>query len=196
MSAALLQDANKQHTIADDLESALHVLTWTTLCHVPHKMMPALLTNHLRQVYDEYNTFTGTGGMVKGAFIAAGHYVPRGLELKKPSPLVDLLKTMSDPFVAVYGDEPDEVMKRAPQSKSMQNQKAFLENLHLMHDDRLAYSKSPEWFQKTIETALDKPLWPLDDASLALLDPVQPGKRPRSPSVAASNEVKFPRHHS
>ncbi|KAL4062380.1 hypothetical protein V8B97DRAFT_1857802, partial [Scleroderma yunnanense] len=38
MSAALLRDVNKQHTIADDLESLLHVLTWTTLCYVPHKM--------------------------------------------------------------------------------------------------------------------------------------------------------------
>ena len=133
--------------------------------------------------------------MVKGAFIAAGHYVPRGLELKKPSPLVDLLKTMSDPFVAVYGDEPDEVMKRAPQNTPMQDQKTFLENLHLMHDDRLACSKSPEWFQKTIETALNKPSWPLDDGSLALPDQVL-GKRPRSPSVAASNEVKFANHHS
>ena len=195
MSAALLQDANKQHTIADDLESALHVLTWTTLRYVPHKMPPLLLTMHLRKVYDEFDTLTGTGGGTKGDKLAGRKYVPRALELKKPSPLVDLLKTMSDPFVAVYGDEPDEVMEREPQYTPMQDQKTFVENLHLRHDDRLTCSKSPEWFQKTIETALNKPLWPLDDGSSALPGQVL-GKRPRSPSVAASNEVKFANHHS
>ena len=196
MSAALLQDANKQHTIADDLESALHVLTWTTLRYVPHKMPPLLLTLHLRKVYDEFDTLIGTCGGTKGLSLAAQQYVPHALELEQPSPLLDLLKTMSDPFVAVYGDKPDEVVERALQYTQMQDQKTFLEKLHLMHDDCLACSKSPEWFQKTIETALNKPLWPLDDASLALPDPVQPDKRPRSPSVPASNEVKFPKHHS
>ena len=191
MSAALLQDANKQHTIADDLESALHVLTWTTLCHVPHKMMPALLTNHLRKVYDEYNTFTGTGGMVKGAFIAAGHYVPRGLELKKPSPLLDLLKTMSDPFVAVYGSKPDQIMKYM----EMEDQED-LKKSYDKYDRRLGRLTSPQWFLDTIQAALNDTLWPLDDGSLALPDPVQLGKRPRSPSVPASNEVKFSKHHS
>ena len=195
MSAALLQDANKQHTIADDLESALHVLTWTTLRYVPHKMTSVSLNEHLQEVYDQYSTLTGTGGRAKGDKLGSRNYIPRVLELRRPSPLLDLLKTMSDPFVAVYGDEPDEVMKRAPQNTPMQDQKTFLENLHLMHDDRLACSKSPEWFQKTIETALNKPLWPLDDGSLALPDQVL-GKRPRSPSVAASNEVKFANHHS
>ena len=191
MSAALLRDANKQHTIADDLESALHVLTWTTLCHVPHKMMPALLTKHLRQVYDEYDTLSGTGGETKGLSLAARQYVPRALELKKPSPLVDLLKTMSDPFVAVYGDDPDEIMKTT-EGEDQED----LEKSYDKYRRRLGRSTSPSWFQETIETALNKPLWPLDDASLALRDPVQPGKRPRSPSVAASNEVKFPKHHS
>ena len=196
MSAALLQDANKQHTIADDLESALHVLTWTTLCYVPNKMTSASLNEHLQEVYDQYSILTGTGGRAKGDKLGSWNYIPRVLKLRRPSPLLDLLKTMSGPFVAVYGDKPDEVVERALQYTQMQDQKTFLEKLHLMHDDCLACSKSPEWFQKTIETALNKPLWPLDDGSLALPDPVQPGKRPHSPSVPVSNEVKFPKHHS
>ena len=109
MSAALLQDANKQHTIADDLEPALHVFTWTTLRYVPHKMASTLLDQHLKVVYDD--AVTRFSGILKDALFAARQYVPRALELKQPSPLVNLLKTMSDPFVAVYGDEPDGVMK-------------------------------------------------------------------------------------
>ena len=159
-------------------------------------MTSASLNEHLREVYDQYSILTGTGGRAKGDKLGSQNYIPRVLELRRPSPLLDLLKTMSDPFVAVYGDESDDVMKRALQYTQMQDQKTFPENLHLMHDNRLACSKSPEWFQKTIETALNKPLWPLDDASLALPDPVQPDKRLRSPSVPASNELKFPKHHS
>ncbi|KIM54588.1 hypothetical protein SCLCIDRAFT_69943, partial [Scleroderma citrinum Foug A] len=34
MSAALLRDVNKQHTISNDLESLLHVLMWMTLHYV------------------------------------------------------------------------------------------------------------------------------------------------------------------
>ena len=154
-------------------------------------MMPALLTNHLRKVYDEYNTFTGTGGMVKGALLAAGQYVPRGLELKKPSPLLDLLKTMSDPFVAVYGSKPDQIMKYM----EMEDQED-LKKSYDKYDRRLGRSTSPQWFLDTIQAALNDTPWPLDDGSLALPDPVQLGKRPRSPSVPASNEVKFSKHHS
>ena len=195
MSAALLKDASKQHTIADDLESVLHVLTWTTLCYVPHTMDSASLDDHLQDVYDQYSRRTRNGGKVKGALLAAGDYIPPELQLLKDSPLLGLLDDLSDPFVAVYG-KPSKSMKRAPQSKSVQDEKTFLENLHLMHDDRLAYSKSPGWFQETIETALNKPSWPADDGSSELHPQVQLGKRPRSPSLAASNEVKFPKHHS
>ena len=191
MSAALLRDANKQHTIADDLESALHVLTWTTLCHVPHKMMPALLTKHLRQVYDEYDTLSGTGGGAKGLSLAAQQYVPDALELEQPSPLLDLLKTMSDPFVAVYGSKPDQIRKYM----EMEDQED-LKKSYDKYDRRLGRLTSPQWFLDTIQAALNDTLWPLDDGSLALPGPVQLGKRPRSPSVPASNEVKFSKHHS
>ena len=190
MSAALLQDANKQHTIADDLESALHVLTWTTLRYVPHKMPPLLLTLHLRKVYDEFDTLIGTCGGTKGLLLAAQQYVPHALELEQPSPLLDLLKTMSDPFVAVYGSKPDQIMKYM----EMENQED-LKKSYDKYDRRLGRSTSPQWFLDTIQAALNDTPWPLDDGSLALPDQVL-GKRPRSPSVAASNEVKFANHHS
>ena len=177
MSAALLQDANKQHTIADSLESALHVLTWTALRYIPHTMASAFLNLHLRMVYDEYCTLTGTGGRLKGLSLAARQYVPRALQLEQPSPLLDLLETMSDPFVAVYGVEPDESTKYT----QMEDQKDLLETFYKR---RLERSKSPGWFQKTIEAALND-TWPMDDGSSELLCQVQ---RARSP-----DEVNIPK---
>ena len=191
MSAALLQDANKQHTIADDLESALHVLTWTTFRYVPHKMTSVSLNEHLQEVYDQYSTLTGTGGRAKGDKLGSQNYIPHVLELRRPSPLLDLLKTMSDPFVAIYGGKPHQIMKYM----EMENQED-LKKSYDKYDRRLGRSRSPQWFLDTIQAALNDTPWPLDDGSLALPDPVQLGKCPRSPSVPASNEVKFSKHHS
>ena len=188
MSAALLQDANKQHTIADDLESALHVLTWTTLRYVPHKMTSASLNEHLREVYDQYSILTGTGGRAKGLSLAARQYVPHALELEQPSPLLDLLEALSDPFVAVYDPNPGKTSKYIRKKQGS--------NLEISSDynDRMVCSRSPQWFLDTIQDALND-TWPPDDGSLLLPGQVQRGKRPRSPSVAASNEVKFAKHH-
>ena len=98
---------------------------------------------------------------------------------------------MSDPFVAVYGGKPDQIMKYT----EMEDQED-LKKSYDKYDRRLGRLTSPQWFLDTIQAALNDTLWPLNDGSLALPDPVQPGKRPRSPSVPASSEVKFPKHHS
>ncbi|KAL4080469.1 hypothetical protein J3A83DRAFT_4152873, partial [Scleroderma citrinum] len=111
MSAALLREVNKQHTIADDLESSLHVLTWTMLRYVPHKMNAVALDSHLRMVFDEYTPSTATGGKYKGDSFSAGTYIPTGLELKQDSPLLKLLRALSVPYRYVYG-EPHNVAER------------------------------------------------------------------------------------
>ena len=160
MSAALLRDANKQQSIADSLESVLHVLTWTTLCYVPHKMGSVPLNKHLKWVYDEYDTLTGTGGDAKGDKLAIRRYIPPELRLVQSSPLLDLLKTLADPFVAVYGENPGEVMKYT----QMEDQKDTLKYLHAIYNARMACSESPEWFQEVIQMALDDS-WPADDES-------------------------------
>ena len=159
MSAALLRDVNKQHTITDDLESALHVLTWTMLRHVPHKMKHALLTKHLRQIYNEYDTLTGTGGGTKGLSLAVGRYIPPEVQLVQESPLLDLLDALSDPFVAVYGVEPGKIKIYT----QMENQDT-LKYLRAIYNGRMACSESPEWFQEVIQIALDDP-WPEDDGN-------------------------------
>ena len=159
MSAALLQDANKQHTIADDLESALHVLTWTTLRYIPHNMTSASLNERLQEVYDQYSTLTGTGGRAKGLSLAVGKYIPPELQLVQESPLLDLLDALSDPFVAVYGVEPGKIKKYT----QMEDQDT-LKYLRAIYNGRMACSESPEWFQEVIQMALDDP-WPEDDGN-------------------------------
>ncbi|KIM56065.1 hypothetical protein SCLCIDRAFT_71292, partial [Scleroderma citrinum Foug A] len=49
MSAALLRDVDKEHTIGDDLESSLHVLTWTMLRYVPHNIEPLTLRTDVQK---------------------------------------------------------------------------------------------------------------------------------------------------
>ena len=181
MSTAPLQGANKQHAIADALESALYVLTWTTLRYVPYKMTSTLLDQHLKVVYDD--AVTRFSGILIGAPLAARQHVPRALELKQSSPLLGLLKTMSDPFVTVYDDEPDEGT-RCTRVEQAEN---FRENLVGIYKLRLERSESPDWFQKIIETALND-TWPALNGSSELLCQVQLGTRARSP-----NEVNIPK---
>lgn len=151
MSAALLRDVDKEHTIGDDLESSLHVLTWTMLRYVPHNIEPLTLRTDVQKVFDEYCSITGTGGDTKGRALAAGDYIPLRLELKRPSPLLELLRTLSDPFICVYG-QPHRMGAPEPLIElSKQN------------------ATSPQWFVETIEAALNKDSWPKDDGSSALL---------------------------
>ncbi|KAL4075126.1 hypothetical protein V8B97DRAFT_1915767 [Scleroderma yunnanense] len=184
MSAALLRDGNKQHTIADDLESSLHVLTWTTLCHVPHTLPPAALKYHLDRIFDEYSPCTKTGGSSKGDSLGAGTYIPAGLELKQDSPLLKLLRALSVPYRYVYG-EPHKV---AEHLAYLYNRQADVN----LHNEHIALVNSPEWFEKTMDAALNNKNipWPEDDGSSTLSR-----KRARSPSPARSNEENMTKRH-
>ncbi|KAL4062383.1 hypothetical protein V8B97DRAFT_1877936 [Scleroderma yunnanense] len=180
MSAALLRDVNKQHTIADDLESSLHVLTWTTLRYVPHKMNAVALDSHLRMVFDEYTPSTATGGKYKGDSFGAGTYIPAGLKLKRDSPLLELLDMLTVPYTYVYG-----------------KQRMFAEDFEVerqasaVHNKYVALAMSPEWFEKTMDAALNENIpWPEDDGSSTLSR-----KRARSSSPARSNEENMTKRH-
>ncbi|KAL4075124.1 hypothetical protein V8B97DRAFT_1944553 [Scleroderma yunnanense] len=203
MSAALLRDVNKQHTIADDLESSLHVLTWTMLRYVPHKMDAVALDSHLRVVFDEYSSCTKTGGSTKGDWLGLGKYIPARLELKRDSPLLKLLRALSVPYIHVYG-EPHKV---AEHHADLYNTDIGLENamdaVHNnlkikrqvdvdLYNEHIALAKSPEWFEKTMDAALNNKNipWPEDDGSSTLSR-----KRARSPSARSIEENMTKRHH-
>ncbi|KAL4063371.1 hypothetical protein V8B97DRAFT_2011736 [Scleroderma yunnanense] len=186
MSAALLRDVNKQHTIADDLESSLHVLTWTTLRYVPHKMNAVALDSHLRIVFDEYTPSTTSGGRYKGDSLGAGTYIPAGLELKQDSPLLKLLRALSVPYTYVYA-----VQRMFADDFEIERQAALKSDADI-HDKHVALAMSPEWFEKTMAAALDdrNTPWPEDDGSATLSR-----KRARSPSPARSKEENMSKRH-
>ena len=186
MSAALLQDVNKQHTISDDLESSLHVLTWMTLCYVLHNMHPAALDDHLQRVFDEYSHRTSTGGLTKGALLGTGGYIPSSLELKQDSPILKLLRALSIPYTYVYATKcmftEDFEIERQASSKLNAD----------LHDKHIELTKSPKWFERTIDAVLNgnNTPWPLDDGSLRLSR-----KRACGPSPAHSNGEHISKCH-
>ncbi|KAL4063374.1 hypothetical protein V8B97DRAFT_1535293 [Scleroderma yunnanense] len=177
-------DVNKQHTIADDLESLLHVLTWTMLCYVPHKMNAVALDSHFWMVFDEYIPSTATVRNYKGVVLAANKYIPTRLELKWDSPLLKLLQVLSVPYIYVYG-EPHEVTEHLAH---LYNRQADVD----LYNKHTALANSPEWFERTMDAVLNNKniSWPEDDGSLALSH-----KCACSPSPTHSNEENMTKHH-
>ncbi|KAL4065614.1 hypothetical protein V8B97DRAFT_1135268 [Scleroderma yunnanense] len=53
--------------------------------------------------FDEYNPAPRTSGEAKEAYLGAGIYIPRALELKQTSPLLKLLRALVIPYTSVYG---------------------------------------------------------------------------------------------
>jgi hypothetical protein len=60
----LLMSDKSPHTIADDLESFLHVLSWVILRFIPNTRSPRQLTDTLHRVYD--HSYEGDDGSAKG----------------------------------------------------------------------------------------------------------------------------------
>ncbi|KAL4065672.1 hypothetical protein V8B97DRAFT_1875063 [Scleroderma yunnanense] len=175
MSAALLRDVGKEHTIADDLESSLHVLTWTMLRYVPHSIQPLFIQKHLQTVFDEYCRYTGTGGGTKGRALAANDYIPPRLELKQESPLLELLRTLVFPYTSVYGQP----QKTAP-GFGEANRAAPQQSVPDAYQENIEFTKSPKWFLRNIDAALRANYWPGDDRSSSLFQRPRQLKREHS----------------
>ncbi|KAL4065668.1 hypothetical protein V8B97DRAFT_2010329 [Scleroderma yunnanense] len=163
MSAALLRDVGKEHTIADDLESSLHVLTWTMLRYVPHSIQPLFIQKHLQTVFDEYCRYTGTGGGTKGRALAANDYIPPRLELKQESPLLELLRTLVFPYTSVYGQP-----QMAALEFGEEDQAGPQQSVPDFYQANIELTKSPKWLLRNIDAALKANYWPGDDRSSLL----------------------------
>jgi hypothetical protein len=59
MSAALLLDPAKHQDFEDDLESFLHVLTWTSVRYCPSNLTAQERTTYLRTTFDEVDEKNG-----------------------------------------------------------------------------------------------------------------------------------------
>ena len=152
MSAALLRDPCKEHTIADDLESFVHVLVWTTLRHVPLKMCHTKTRAQWNCLFDEHSFPTGEE---KGDALAFGNSFLYELEFKRPSPLLQLLRTLSVTFIVIYHKDPLSILA-STMSQSI---------LELLKET----TETPFSFARLIQASLGADSWPEDDGSSTLV---------------------------
>ncbi|TFY54577.1 hypothetical protein EVJ58_g8777 [Rhodofomes roseus] len=106
MSARLLLNPDKQHELADDLESFLHVLRWMCLRFYEHRLThsPPELRDHVLTFYEAIGVrrddHEDTGGAQKYITMCDG-YNPVPL-LDSDSPLDELLRNLASVFRAHY----------------------------------------------------------------------------------------------
>ncbi|KAH7884228.1 hypothetical protein F5I97DRAFT_1957019 [Phlebopus sp. FC_14] len=169
MSAALLQDPHKAHELQDDLESFLHVLAWAVVHYVPNDLTPDDRRDYL-SMFDE-NTYSNgeiVGGRIKALLLGGNKYVP-DFKLKHSSPLVDLLKSLSEAFSTRYTEPPnklDEVIYEDLKQRA-DERKLYEGHIVHIHRQRLARLSSSAWFIDTIKQSLspNRP-WPEEDSAV------------------------------
>ena len=162
MSANLLQYPGKMHTLTDDLESFLHVLSWMMLRYVPAKdFYTAKRRGKDLSIFDEYYPEEGQGeegGDDKARAFRAEDYPSPRFRPRCDTPLFDLLQDLSKPFKSLYGKHPRDAW-------SKRNHKAKLEDLIRQHESDIKCLQSATWFINEIKRALDEEPWPTNDAA-------------------------------
>ncbi|KAI5115328.1 hypothetical protein M0805_009203 [Coniferiporia weirii] len=115
ISAALLQNPRtKQHIYTDDLESFLHVVTYTSMLYTQTNYSTERLDDltEYMQMYDEDAIRQGTefsyavGGKKKLLMLRSGSYIPEDLEFLDRPLLYELLAYVSLMFKPIYETKP------------------------------------------------------------------------------------------
>ena len=168
MSANLLRQPGKLHTLTDDLESFLHVLGWMTLRYVPadgyldfHRGMDLVM-------FDEYyqdSGLRGPGGHLKFRALLAGRYPSRTFEPRCETPLFNLLLELGKPFKSLYG-EPPEAQDREkisiPNSQDDQDLEDLSRDIRRYNRD-IEHLQASTWFVNEIQEFINREDWPADD---------------------------------
>ena len=171
MSANLLQNPGKLHTLTDDLESFLHVLAWMMLRFVPTiKAYDAEKRHRDMQKFDEHfpsESSLDEGGMQKADALGRGVYPSIRFQPKEKTPLFELLRILRKPFKSLYAAEPptdeDRNMVDVPKSQYDQALEDLSRDIR-RYDEDIKRLESSYWFMDTMQTALDwNGKWPYDD---------------------------------
>ncbi|KAH7886496.1 hypothetical protein F5I97DRAFT_1926749 [Phlebopus sp. FC_14] len=168
MSAALLQDPEKRHELQDDLESFMHVLAWSVVRYVENKLTADDRRNYLAMFEENIYTNGKTlGGGQKASHLGLQKYVI-DFKLEHPSPLVCLLESLSDVFVARYGREPSEGDRTLfCMAQGQENfEKIRQTSAVYLYDERRKRLSSHLWFINTIDQSLEHEAWPENDGSV------------------------------
>ena len=179
MSANLLQNPDKMHTLTDDLESFLHVLGWMTLRYVPSSdSYDAQARGEDMTMFDQHSVREGQldrGGRDKSNALGAGKYPSRTFQPRCETPLTKLLRKLNQPFKALYGDPPtdeDRNSVQIPPDRSdrelwgtiNEELRGIFHNIQ-QYDRNVQCLSSATWFIDEIQKALDKNDWPTDDGA-------------------------------
>jgi hypothetical protein len=161
----LLSPENVPHTLADDLESFLHVLSWVALLYTSHALGPAELSHDVTRVFEASWTDAGLsyGGASKQEFLVAGSITKSGFHNLE---MVALLRTLTATFAARYMVPPT-ITKYTDQIK---RDLIPLRTQELQ--EQLQSLETSEYVLATFEAALeDRQAWPLHDKSKPNLQP-------------------------
>lgn len=111
MLADLLINSKKPHTLRDDRESSLHVLTWTALRYFQQFMLPSAYLLWYLIPFDEVCYASSTsgprGGSLKKAFML-GRNLSQNVEFVGQPQLDALIKELTDTFAVRYEAPPSE----------------------------------------------------------------------------------------
>ncbi|KAH7921265.1 hypothetical protein BV22DRAFT_1096760 [Leucogyrophana mollusca] len=181
MAAALLRNPQKPHELQDDLESFLHVLTWSVIRCYPSNLDAVERGTYLRLTFDQtIERVDGiTGGLQKYLTLATGQYLPEGpggdFRFSVSSPLLDLLKALSRGFAARYQAPPTEAARKRLEQRKAQavadNNTMWLEDLpdHPVeaYDRALRALSNSDWVLSTLRSYAEGKHgpWPTDDAA-------------------------------
>jgi hypothetical protein len=161
MSAMLLMDSKPPiHTLADDLESFLHVLSWVMLRYTPHDLDSETLTDFLIDMFDhsyEGENRSARGGRSKMAYLMSGLVPKSGFR----HPLLPaLLKELTETCAVRYEERPPDETDNVDEEENQLN--ALLRK---KYEQRLAALGSSDWMLETFRKALDGGGWPENDES-------------------------------
>jgi hypothetical protein len=180
MSAALLSDPTKHQDFEDDLESFLHVLTWTSLRYCPSNLTDQERSSHLSSIFDEVREKNGVyvGGGWKSGCLVRNAYLPSELvAFSAGSPLLDLLREINPPFAVRYQAPPSkedfhayETARTSLEDSTTPSTPLTLSIIstmapYMIYQQKLQNLKRRSWFPVMIRSYLQNPdlTWPTDD---------------------------------
>ncbi|KZP11491.1 hypothetical protein FIBSPDRAFT_185054 [Athelia psychrophila] len=180
ISCQLLQKPGAPHTIMDDRESALHLLTWLVLRHVKHNLSPQATEGCLK-VFDQLHVKHAgaeTGGSQKQINLTMGYQVPSELVFEHVPHLKSLINGLAAVFAFRYRKAPSEGEYKAleklqdflkDQPEFLANHPGFLANHPTqVYTTKMNLLKESGWLVKFLRDHIEHHEWPLHDGALLL----------------------------
>ena len=171
MSAMLLMSSTPPvHTLADDLESFLHVLSWVALRFTPHGLSSKALTDLLVSMFDHSYEDDGysRGGTAKRNNLIGAQILKS--DFQHPI-LPALLEELTATCAVRYEKSPPDKELEAYHELQVQ-QSDMLRNLFVQnsaaakYERKIAALENSDWMIKTFNEALaDVSAWPSEDRS-------------------------------